>query len=193
MGGSGGGWGGGVPSLIAQKTRPHPKPSLSTPCLRQGQRNVLRPAHPAEHSPLPPDDNLVSQRGGDRGEHHRQVAQVDLSANLPQRSPGLLINPRPSSLPGPAPQLPASLPTLPASPHDLNSRVPSEVTPPSPTPRPGLQSDRKRGGDALADTREQDGRARTAEVHISVMTGRGERVQSGRSPHALPAGTDGGG
>lgn len=175
------------------KPRPHPEPNLSAPCLRQGQRNVLRPAHPATHSPLPPDDHRVSQRGGDRGEPHRQAAQVDLSANLPQRSPGLLINPRPSSLPGPAPRLPASLPTLPASPHYLNSRVPGEAPPPSPTPRPRLQSDRKQEGDALADTREQDGRARTAEAHVSVMTGREERVRSGRRPHALPAGTDSGG
>lgn len=196
--GAEGGTGGGSSSSDAQETRAHPKPCSSTPCLWRGQRKCPPDQRtPPLTVPYPRDDRRVSgeERGGDRGEHHRQVPRLDLSANPPQRSPGLLINPRPSSLPGPAPPLPASLPTLPASPHDLHSRVPSEVAlrPLLPRPAPDSRGNRKRAGGALADTRAQDGRARTAEAHISVMTGRGERVQSGRSPHAPPAEPDGGG
>lgn len=176
-----GGGGGGSSLSDALATGPHPQPWLSTARLKRCQRKVLPTTHPSTQSSLLLDGNRVSARGGNRAERHRQVPQVALSANLPQRSLGLLINPRPTSLPGPTPSFrPRSqhfrlLHTVQAREFPQRRRY-ARFFPAGP------QDDRKRRGDALAGTREQGGRARTVEVRLSVMRGSGECRQKDSPP-----------
>lgn len=167
----GGGAGAGVFPLRRPDDPAPPPPRLSTPCLNRRHRKVL-PTTPPPQSSLLLDDNRVSARGGDRAERYSQVPQVALSANLSQRSLGLLINPRPSSLPGSTPSLPASLSTLPVSASHLSSRVPPAVAlrPLLSSRAPGRQETARRrssrhtgtgwegyndGGPRLCNTKEQ--------------------------------------
>lgn len=191
--GSGGGRGRGSSLSDALTTRPHPHPaSPHLASIADTERSSRQPTPP--QSSLLLDDNRVSARGGDRAERYSQVPQVALSANLSQRSLGLLINPRPSSLPGSAPSLPASPSTLPGSESHPSSRVPSVVAlrPLLSSRAPGRQETARRRSSRHTGT---GGRARTMEAHVSVIRRSRERGRPGRTglPHPPPLGINFGG
>lgn len=137
---------------------PAPPPALPLHTSPLAQLEKCPPDNPPLNSVLVPDDNCVSARGEDTAERYRQVPQVALSANLPQRSLGLFIPPSHHHFLAPPPHF------LSPSQHFrcLQATQPRELLPRSrnaPFFPPRASDNRKRRGDALAFNLVQGGRA----------------------------------